>query len=195
MNRRRAVFLDRDGVLNAPVLTVRGPRPPWTLDELTIEHGAGEALGALRDAGWFLVVVTNQPDIAAGRISPHQASRINDEIARLLPVDDIVVCPHATSEHCRCKKPAPGMLLDAARKWSIDLSRSWMVGDRWVDIAAGEKAGVQTLLIEREWSWNPTSAGDPPRSLVPHANAVDIGAATTTILEADAPGPTGARLP
>ena len=195
MNDRSAVFLDRDGVLNAPVATEPGHRPPWTIEELVVEPAAPAALQSLRRAGYLLIVVTNQPDIAAGRLDAAQADRINRRLAEVLRVDEIVVCPHATEEHCRCKKPAPGMLLDAARKWSIDLARSWMVGDRWVDIAAGRAAGVRTVLTENESSWNPTSAGAPPSDLGPDATVDGIATAATYILHADTADATRPRLP
>ena len=187
MTLRRAVFLDRDGVLNTPVSTTHGHRPPWTIAELVIECGAREALQSLRDAGYLLIVVTNQPDIAAGTLAPAEADRINRRLAELLPIDEIVVCPHATEQRCPCKKPAAGMLLDSARSWSVDLARSWMVGDRWVDIAAGSAAGARTVLVAHEWSWNPTSAGTPASDLVPDATVADVASAASHILQADAP--------
>jgi D-glycero-D-manno-heptose 1,7-bisphosphate phosphatase len=195
MNDHSAVFLDRDGVLNAPVSTERGHRPPWKIEELVVEPAAPAALQSLHRAGYLLIVVTNQPDIAAGRLDAVEADHINRRLAEVLRVDEIVVCPHATEEHCRCKKPAAGMLLDSAGKWSIDLSRSWMVGDRWVDIAAGRAAGVRTVLIENESSWSPTSAGAPPSDLVPDATAAGIATAASYILHADTSGVTPPRLP
>jgi D-glycero-D-manno-heptose 1,7-bisphosphate phosphatase len=195
MTARPAVFLDRDGVLNTPVSTLRGHRPPWTIEELVIEDGAQAALQSLHDAGYALIVVTNQPDIATGKLTTIEADRINGRMAELLPVDQIVVCPHAAQAQCQCKKPAAGMLLDAADRWSVDLPRSWMVGDRWVDIAAGRTAGVRTVLIEHESSWISTSAGAAPSDLVPDEKVADITAAAACILRADTPVPTPPRLP
>ncbi|MEO8695223.1 MAG: HAD-IIIA family hydrolase [Acidimicrobiales bacterium] len=195
MTARPGVFLDRDGVLNTPLASPHGHRPPWTVDELVIEDGAHAALQSLHEAGYVLIVVTNQPDIASGKMTASDADRINARVADLLPVDEIIVCPHSTDAQCECKKPAAGMLLDAALRWSIDLAASWMVGDRWVDIAAGAAAGVRTMLIERAWSWKPTSAGLPAPDLVPATIVSDIAAAASYILHADAPQSIGPRLP
>jgi D-glycero-D-manno-heptose 1,7-bisphosphate phosphatase len=84
-----------------------------------------------------------------------------------VPLDDILVCPHDGADRCPCRKPKPGLLLTAARRHGIDLSRSWLIGDRWVDVAAGRAAGVRTVLLERPYSWDPTSSDQPPDCLVP----------------------------
>jgi len=145
---KRAVFLDRDGVLNRSVVRAGRPYAPTSLDEFELLPGVLEALTNLRTAGFVLVVVTNQPDLATGRIRPEVAEAIHQKLRALLPLDDIKVCGHVDEDDCSCRKPRPGMLLEAARDWSIDLYRSFIVGDRWRDVAAGKAAGCKTIFVD-----------------------------------------------
>lgn len=145
--RRAAVFLDRDGVLNEAVVRDGRPFPPGSLDALRICRGVPEGLEALRDAGYRLIVVTNQPDVGAGRQQQETVEAIHQHMRAALPLDDVRVCYHTDADGCACRKPKPGMLLDAAAAWAIDLDRSFMVGDRWRDIEAGRAAGCRTILI------------------------------------------------
>ena len=145
---KRAVFLDRDGVLNRSVVRAGRPYAPTSLDEFELLPGVLEALTNLRTAGFVLVVVTNQPDLATGRIRPEVAEAIHQKLRALLPLDDIKVCGHVDEDDCACRKPRPGMLLEAARDWSIDLYRSFIVGDRWRDVAAGKAAGCKTIFVD-----------------------------------------------
>ena len=149
---KRAVFLDRDGVLND--VTMRGgkPHPPANLAELRVADGVPEALARLKAAGWLLIVVTNQPDVGRGTQSREVADQINQKLAAVLPVDDFVVCWHDGSEPCSCRKPKPGMVLDAAARHGIDLARSFLIGDRWRDIDCGRAAGVRTVWIDRGYA-------------------------------------------
>ena len=146
---RPAAFLDRDGVINAAIVRNGRPHPPASLDELRILPGVAEACRRLRAEGFYVLVVTNQPDIARGATSATEVARINDILLAELALDAILVCPHDDIDDCRCRKPRPGLLLDAADRWDIDLSRSTMVGDRWRDIVAGRDAGVATVFIDR----------------------------------------------
>ena len=145
---KRAVFLDRDGVLNRSVVRAGRPYAPTSLDEFELLPGVLEALTNLRTAGFVLVVVTNQPDLATGRIRPEVAEAIHQKLRALLPIDDIKVCGHVDEDDCSCRKPRPGMLLEAARDWSIDLYRSFIVGDRWRDVSAGKAAGCKTIFVD-----------------------------------------------
>jgi D-sedoheptulose 7-phosphate isomerase len=144
----RAVFLDRDGVLNRSILRNGKPHPPASLAELEVTPGAKQALDGLKANGYKLLVVTNQPDIARGITTPKTVEEINQRIASVLPVDDVFVCAHTDEDHCECRKPNPGMLKDAARRYNVDLAASFMVGDRWRDIEAGQNAGCRTILID-----------------------------------------------
>jgi D-glycero-D-manno-heptose 1,7-bisphosphate phosphatase len=143
-----AVFFDRDGTINAATIRDGRAYPPSSLRELAVVPDAAESIGALRVAGYRTIVVTNQPDVATGRQRRDVVEAINDALKARLPLDDIRVCYHADADGCHCRKPKPGMLLDAARDWNISLSRSFMIGDRWRDVEAGRAAGCRTLLIE-----------------------------------------------
>ena len=157
---RRAVFLDRDGVLNRAICENGKSRPPRNLAELEIPTGVAEALCALRAAGFLLIGVTNQPDVARGETPRHLVEAINAQLQAQLPLDEIRVCYHDDADQCACRKPQPGMLLQAAAQSAIDLSRSFMIGDRWKDIEAGRRAGCRTIWLEPPTSepWH----GAPP---------------------------------
>jgi D-glycero-D-manno-heptose 1,7-bisphosphate phosphatase len=142
------VFLDRDGVINRAVVRDGKPYPPASLAELELTPGALEALTALQRAGFRLIVVTNQPDVARGTMRRETVDEIHAYLLQTLPLDDIRVCWDARETGSRCYKPAPGMLLDAAAEHGIDLARSFMVGDRWRDVGAGKAAGTFTIFIE-----------------------------------------------
>jgi D-glycero-D-manno-heptose 1,7-bisphosphate phosphatase len=147
--RRAAVFLDRDGVLNvAPVRDGR-PHPPATVDELRLLPGVGEACRKMKEAGLVLVVVTNQPDVARGATDVARVDAINDALRARLPIDEIAVCPHDDADHCSCRKPKPGLLVESATRWHVDLAASVLVGDRWRDVEAGRAAGTVTVFVDR----------------------------------------------
>ena len=143
---RRAVFLDRDGVLNKAVVRDGKPYPPASIEEFEILPGVPEALARLRRAGYALVVVTNQPDIARGAMSAAAVEAIHAHMRAALGLDDIRVCPHDDRDDCDCRKPKPGLLL---RPPAFDMPASVMIGDRWRDIEAGRAAGCgMTILVD-----------------------------------------------
>lgn len=145
---KRAIFLDRDGVLNRAMVKNGKPYPPAALDELEILPGVPEALAALRMAGYLLIVVTNQPDVARGKTPMALVDAMNNALKSQLPLDAIYTCFHDDAEHCDCRKPKPGLLLQAARDFGIDLAASFMVGDRWRDVTAGARAGCKTFFVD-----------------------------------------------
>jgi D-glycero-D-manno-heptose 1,7-bisphosphate phosphatase len=144
---RRAVFLDRDGVLNKAYVRNGRPYSPETVEEMIIVPDATDALDRLRRHGFLLIVVTNQPDIARGRLTREQVDAMNAHLRNELPLDAIEMCTHDDSDHCDCRKPKPGMLLHAAKRDGIALAESFMVGDRYRDIEAGHSAGCRTILV------------------------------------------------
>lgn len=148
MELRRAVFVDRDGVVNRGFVRAGKPYPPATLNEFEFLPGVEAGLERLKTAGFLLIVVTNQPDVATGVQRREVVEQMHDRIRRLLPVDDVRVCFHVDADGCACRKPRPGMLRDAATTWSVSLPDSFMVGDRWRDIEAGKAAGCSTVLID-----------------------------------------------
>jgi len=144
----QAVFLDRDGVLNRAIVRDSKSYPPRSVDDLEILPGVAEACGVLHQAGFLLIVVTNQPDVARGTQRKEVVEAINRVLAERLPLDEIRVCYHDDDDHCTCRKPQPGLLVQAARDWDIDLPTSFVVGDRWKDIEAGQRAGCRTVFLE-----------------------------------------------
>lgn len=148
---RRAVFLDRDGVLNRAVVRDGKPYPPHRLQEFEILPGVPDALCALRTAGFLLIVVTNQPDIRRGIQRQDVLEAMHRLLLRQLPLDDIKVCYDTDHQGSTCYKPKPGMLLEAATEYGIDLGRSYMIGDRWRDVGAGKAAGCCTIFINRHY--------------------------------------------
>lgn len=144
----RAVFLDRDGVLNQAVVVHGRPYPPTSLENMVILPGVPEALADLRRAGFLLIVVTNQPDVARGKTPLSLVEAMNEHLRTSLPLDAVRTCFHDDVQNCGCRKPKPGLLVDAARDFGIDLAASFMVGDRWRDIEAGRQAGCRTVFID-----------------------------------------------
>lgn len=145
----RAVFLDRDGVLNSAVVRDGKPAAPLSLESFRISQDAGPCLHELKRRGFLLIVISNQPDVARGRLLLSAVNEMHDRLRAVLPLDDILVCFHDTEDNCACRKPRPGLLLEAQDKYSVDLSRSFLIGDRWRDVDAGNAAGSKTVLIDR----------------------------------------------
>jgi D-glycero-D-manno-heptose 1,7-bisphosphate phosphatase len=149
--KHRAVFLDRDGVINRALVRDGKPYPPRSLKEFEILPGVPEACARLKAAGFLLVVATNQPDVGRGTLPQQTVEALHAHLLRALPLDRIEVCYAAGGKYGQPsadRKPQPGMLLRAAAALEVDLSRSWMVGDRWRDIECGRAAGCRTVLID-----------------------------------------------
>jgi D-glycero-D-manno-heptose 1,7-bisphosphate phosphatase len=162
---RRAVFLDRDGVLNRALVREGRPYPPASVDELEILPGVPEALDLLHQAGYLLVVVTNQPDVARGTTTRGAVEAIHAHLAARLPIDEFRTCYHDDREDCACRKPRPGLLIQAAADLSIHLAQSWMIGDRWRDIDAGHAVGCRTILID--YGYRERAPSSPPDAKLP----------------------------
>lgn len=149
---RRAVFLDRDGVLVETLVREGRAFAALTLDEFRLCPDAGPQVARLRAAGLLPIVFTNQPEMARGTLSATTLGRMHDRLRAAVGVADIFVCPHDDAADCACRKPRPGMLHAAAARWGIDLFASFVVGDRWRDIDAGRAVGAYSLLLERPYS-------------------------------------------
>ena len=164
--QRSAVFFDRDGVLNCAEVVDGKPFPPRSRSDFEIVDDAGRVCHMLRQAGFVLIAVTNQPDIARGTTRTEEVEAIHAILIDNLELDDVLVCPHDDDDQCSCRKPAPGMLLLAAAKHNIDLGRSYLIGDRWRDIAAGKAAGCRSVFIDHQYAEaQPTSPDATVRSL------------------------------
>lgn len=158
MTARRAVFLDRDGVLNEIVERDGQPASPRQIEEFRLVGDARDAVRRLRAAGLPVYVVTNQPDLARGLLPQRELDAMMKTLLDDVGVDDVRVCPHDDGDVCACRKPLPGMLHDLAAAHAVRLGGSYMVGDTWRDMEAGRSAGCQTVLL-RTW-YNEDASGD-----------------------------------
>ena len=145
----KAVFLDRDGVINRAIVRDGLPFPPPTIEDLDILPHVLESLLLLKDNGFLLIVVTNQPDVGRGIQKKETVERMHSYLLKNLPLNDIYVCWHGQEGTCDCRNPSPGMLFQAAKDLNINLKNSFIIGDRWKDIDAGFSAGYQAALIAR----------------------------------------------
>jgi D-glycero-D-manno-heptose 1,7-bisphosphate phosphatase len=173
----RAVFLDRDGVINEPIVRDNRPYPPAGVEEFFIYPEVAGACRRLREAGFLLVVVTNQPDVGRGTQLREVVESIHGRMVTELPIDRVEVCydPGGSTPPSPFRKPAPGMILKAARELSINLSESYMVGDRWRDVDCGHAAGCTTVFIDRGYSEELRQK--------PHFKAGNLAEAADIILE------------
>lgn len=147
----RAVFLDRDGVINAAVVRGGRPYPPASVGETYILEDVPQALTMLRAAGFRMAVITNQPDVARGTQSRDEVEAINAFLKLQLPLDHFEVCYHDEADSCDCRKPKPGLIYRSALALGVDVTKGFVVGDRWRDIEAGRSAGCRTVWIDRKY--------------------------------------------
>lgn len=158
----RAIFWDRDGVINQTVLKRSDGAvhaSPQKFGDLKLTEGIGEILNKAKAKGFLNIVITNQPDIARGRMSREELDKMHILLKQALPsLDAIYVCPHQDADNCQCRKPKPGMLLDAAKDFNIDLSQSYMVGDSQRDIGAAKAAGAKSILLKTYYNQEVTDA-------------------------------------
>jgi len=148
----KAVFLDRDGVLNKVSIRDGKACSPRSREEFVLSDGAPAAVAALRNAGFKVLVVTNQPDIARGELAQADLDWMTEKLLSETSVDEVLVCPHDDHHACSCRKPHPGMLMEGAKKWDIVLSQSYVIGDGWKDMGAGKRAGCSCILIDTEYN-------------------------------------------
>jgi D-glycero-D-manno-heptose 1,7-bisphosphate phosphatase len=144
----RAVFFDRDGVLNELVERDGGSYSPRCLSDFKIQTGSVEVTRKTSSLGYLNIVISNQPDIARGLLEEEELDRMTRVLIDQLVIDDVFYCMHDDADSCDCRKPAPGLFIQAADKWEIDLQRSYMIGDTWKDTQAAMEANVKCLLLE-----------------------------------------------
>lgn len=146
--KRPAVFLDRDGVLNETSIIGDVPQAPARLEDFRLAPGGEAALARLKELGFVLIVVTNQPGVARGEISRDEVERMHEMLRASLPLDAVYACYHDDHDECDCRKPKPGLLVRAAAEHGLDLARSYLIGDRWRDVGAARAAGCKAVWID-----------------------------------------------
>lgn len=148
------MFLDRDGVINRSAVVDGKPHAPRSLANFRLLPGIRAAVARLQAAGFRVIVVTNQPDIANGKVAAAVVEAMNDRVRDRVGVDDVKMCPHSQNAGCACRKPGISLILDAAREWKLDLSRCYFVGDRGSDVVSGRRAGCYTVFVDRGYAEN-----------------------------------------
>ncbi len=158
--QKRAVFFDRDGVVLKAIVMDGKPRPPHSIAEYKalsgITPGAKEAVEKVKAAGFLAILISNQPDMAYGVISKEEWQWVQDQI-KDIPFDDVFICFHRRDDNCDCMKPKPGKLFEAAKKWDIDLTQSFLVGDTKDDVTAAQAAHCKSILLETAYNVSVTS--------------------------------------
>ena len=149
---KKAIFLDRDGVVNKVIIRGGTPSSPWNIGEFELLPGIQVALKEFKKMGFLNIIFTNQPDVARGFLTIQELEQMHNVILRAIPVNEITFCPHDNADNCLCRKPKPGMLIMAAKKWGIDLKNSYVIGDGIKDIEAGKAAGCKTFLIKKPYN-------------------------------------------
>jgi D-glycero-D-manno-heptose 1,7-bisphosphate phosphatase len=148
----KVIFLDRDGVLNEPWIINKRPYPPSGVETTAIMVGIREILAMLSKWGYLIIIVTNQPDVGRGIQTKEEVEKINNFLYDNLPIDAMYTCYHTDEDECDCRKPKTGLFKQAKTNYpDIDITKSWMIGDRWRDVEAGKKAGCKTIFIDYEY--------------------------------------------
>jgi D-glycero-D-manno-heptose 1,7-bisphosphate phosphatase len=152
MKINKAIFLDRDGVINEAVMRNNLPASPRKLEEFKFLPEVAAVLEEFKSLGFLNIIVSNQPDVSRGLMEAKDLEKMNELMKERLKIDEIRNCTHDNKDNCNCRKPKPGMMLEAAAKWSIDLEKSFLIGDSWKDMEAGQAAGCKTFLIRRNYN-------------------------------------------
>jgi len=169
---KSAVFFERDGVLNTCEMRGQHQVVPLRLEQFRVNEEARELLSALKKAGFLLIVATNQPGVSQGLLSRHELDLMHTILRRKLPIDDVLICPYDDASH-PCCKPQPGLFMEAAFKWSLDLDRSFVISDKWQDAKAAQIAGCTSVMLQSPW------IGDDHHDFL----VKDLGAAVRKILQ------------
>ncbi|HEX3800713.1 MAG TPA: HAD-IIIA family hydrolase [Verrucomicrobiae bacterium] len=146
-----AIFFERDGILNLPKVERQYQVPPLTLADFHVNEAALPACEALKAAGFTLIATSNQPGLSQGTVSRRELDRMNMLLRQTFPLDDILVCPHDPADNCSCRKPLPGLFMEAAFKHHLDLERSFVISDKWPDARAARSVGATSMLLQSPW--------------------------------------------
>lgn len=148
----KAIFWDRDGVISEVVYRDGIHASPRNFGEFKLREGADKSLKQFRDAGFLNIVITNQPDVSRGLMEKSELDKMHQFLIENFPIDDVFTCLHDNSNDCSCRKPKPGLILEAAKKWNIDVKKSFVVGDTEKDTGAATKAGCSSILINAPYN-------------------------------------------
>jgi D-glycero-D-manno-heptose 1,7-bisphosphate phosphatase len=148
---KQGIFFERDGILNRLRLEHQRPVSPLTMGDFHVNEAIAPLLARLKGAGFCLIATTNQPGLSRGYQSRRELDRMHERLRRALPIDDIFVCPHDQTDHCPCRKPKAGLLVEAAYKYYLELDRSFVISDKWQDAEAARMAGCTSLLLQSPW--------------------------------------------
>jgi D-glycero-D-manno-heptose 1,7-bisphosphate phosphatase len=146
-----AVFIERDGILNKPLIERQQQVTPLTCNQFQLNTEVAPLLNEMKASGLMLIVTTNQPGLSRGYQSRGELDRMHRLLRSTFAVDDLMVCPHEDADRCPCRKPKPGLLLEASYKWRVDLNRSFVISDKWQDAEAARRAGATSLLVQSPW--------------------------------------------
>lgn len=152
LKKNKAFFFDRDGILNKSIIKNCKPFSPIFPRDLVLNYQILEFIKKLKKKGYLIIVISNQPDIRSGKLSNYSLRFMNSVIKKYFLVDDIYICPHVRNDNCDCRKPKPGMLREASKKWNIEFKKSFLIGDRWKDIEAGSFVNCKTIFIDYNYS-------------------------------------------
>lgn len=148
---KQGVFIERDGILNQVRVERQNQVSPLTLEEFRVNTETAPWLKKLRDAGLVVIATTNQPGLSRGYQSRRELDRMHEVLRRALPLDDLLLCPHDETDHCSCRKPKPGLLIEGGFNWHLGLDHSFVISDKWQDAEAARNAGCTSLLMESPW--------------------------------------------
>lgn len=148
----KAIFFDRDGVLNKLIFRDGGYYSPQKISQFELEDEAKEITKLCKSMGFLNIVISNQPDISRKKMKKSELNMMTDFLKREIAIDDVFYCTHDDRDNCKCRKPAPGLILNALKKWNIDLRKSFLVGDSWKDIEAGKQVELKSFLLDKDYN-------------------------------------------
>ena len=149
---RVAAFIERDGLLNRVRIEHDFPVTPVRLQDFQVQPEAVPLVKSLQKAGYLVIATTNQPGLSTGESSRRELDLMHEILLKKLNLDDIMICPHDEADSCPCRKPKPGLLIEAGFKWHVDLDRSVAISDKWQDAEAARIAGCTSILIDSPWN-------------------------------------------